>query len=1244
MSTPIDHIAYLSQEIGPRPAGTEEEQQAALYITERFQKESNLPVEIEDFTCNANPLMPKLICYIVTLVATVLALFVPILAIPAVVAAVLSAVVYMAETFDKPVLSQLFMKGVSQNVVAKYEPPQDLEGSSARRRKVILVANYDSGKVRHELSGFLVGFQKPLQYAVMGAICLLPLVLLMRQTLFNGEGVPGTVLMVVSFVLAAIVVVPTAFSIMEKVGAYNEGANANAAGVAVMLEVARRIGAGEAASEHAAEGVMHDADAAYAAGVVPEGATVSYEYGDSDDRRKERVRDISDNLAQAKDEPLAASATEEEMSRSRKETRSALSNVPTGTLAAAAAKAAELHEAAEAAEAAERARKEAEELAAAYEREQERIREEERQKALEEATAQPAPSVPDWYLKATEKARKNYPQNLVASDSSYRSRYATLPKERQIVEIEDAPEEPAGEIEEILGSAAPVPYVEDFVDGHVFDRDDEGDSIAETVDQRDSFAEEPVESLSAENHGAEDAQSVEGGEKSISGNLASDESLAEEDASRGDDSDDVEAPEAFIEVPGDSNVLEEPSDSFDLEDEDQQSMGVMSVDAFLEESPSESASKDSVQEQKTSSFKALDFSNIGRTVAMPPVEKAEQQEQNGAFPVLDGSHTTAMPAISDAGNLDLDALRMVAGDAPANHGDGQESEAPVATVNPQTMYYNPPEDRSQELRDRARKDRAVVTLTEDEMEDMSVSVTEAEPVVSAAQVVSIASSRADDSLAEKGAMLAAQEHEEEPQDDSSLSAEVSDGTLSVASEATAVLPVMGSASNAEGVSSAPASRIPSIPTIDQAPGRVVVPRIPQVDLPSIVLPPVAAPEPKPVSFDELRQRAPLASVAESNGQEAAKNLLATTLPSIDGNARGGQDEDVSKPHTQNSSVSMTGSFAAIGAIGAEPVGDELLENVDPEDIYVDDADDSVFEEEFTETGAFAGPGYVEMPQSRVGKFFGKFRRKKENKEESAHEWLGVDEDFDARSAGKARGSWESFREDDDDWQGGAFDSFKARLPKKDQFEEGFASEAHDSERRQSIPAVSSDAFAAALAAANAAAEASGNPVVSEDIHQSHEEDIQEVYSFAAGDINTEVWFVALGSDLAGNGGIKAFLAEHAPDMRGAVIVNLEALGAGTLSYLEREGAIKQTACSPRMKRFIRKASQASGVDIRTDRMDWRESPASYAQKHRMQAMTLVGMDGKKPAYYAEADDILENINPEALDRSANVVVELLKNI
>ena len=1103
-----------------------------------------------------------------------------------------------------------------------------------RRRKVILVANYDSGKVRHDLSSFLVGFQKPLQYTVMGSMCLIPLILLVRQVLFNGEGIAGTVLMALSLILAVVVAVPAVFSIMEKTAAYNEGANANAAGVAVMLEVARRISDGEAASEPSGEGVMHGEEEAYAAGVVPDGATISYEYGTSDGRRVERVHDASGDLAQAKENQVGGSAVDEEMSQSRKEGRSVSSSTPVDTLAAAAAKAAELHEAAQAAEAAERARKEAEELAAAYELEQERIREEERAKALEEAAKKPAPNVPDWYLKATEKARKNYPQNLVASDSSYRSRYAVRPEEPQVVGIEEAPEEPVGEIEEIPGSAAPVPYVEDFVESPAFS---DGDQPAI---QEEELSENVVDPSGKADSQEESAQSVED---------ASDEpqrdSSAEEDAQENADvAEGNETPvvEEVSQADATAPIVEEPSDSFDFGDDGRDAMGVMSVDAFLEEETSVQDAQGEKQGEELQALPVLDFSNMGRTAAMPPVKGVGQDDESVAFVEADGSRTTAMPAVSDAGNLDLDALRMAAEGLDSGSEAVRVSDSPAA-VNPQAMYYNPPEDRSEELRDRARKERAVVTLTADEMEDMTVSVSEAEPMASAAQVVSVASSCISGSaVASEDAGLPHQEETAETSGDSSAPGAVQE-PVSVASEATAALPVVGGIGSKNEPSVMEAERrIPSIPAIDQAPGRVVTPRIPKVDLPSIVLPSVSAPEPKPISFDDLRQRAPLASVAESNGQEAAKNLLSTTLPSIEDEPSADRGEAATKSQTQNNSVSMTGSFAAIGAIGAEPVGDELLENVDPDDIYVDDADDSVFEEEFTETGAFAGPGYVEMPQSRVGKFFGKFRRKKEKKEESAHEWLGVDEDFDARSAGKARGSWESFREDDE-WQGGAFGGFKARLPRKEQEEDG-SDAARSSGYRQGVPAVSSDAFAAALAAANAAAEASGNPVVPEDVHQSHEEDIQEIYSFAAGDINTEVWFVALGSDLAGNGGIKAFLADHASDMRGAVIVNLEALGAGSLSYLEREGAIKQVSCSPRMKRFIRKASQASGVDIHAERVDWRESPASYAQKHRMQAMTLVGMDGKKPAYYAEADDILENIDAEALNRSANVVVELLKNI
>lgn len=1137
MSKPMDHIAYLSQEIGPRPAGTEEEQQAALYITERFQKETHLPVEIEDFTCSTDAEMPKLICYLVTILATVLALFVPVATIPAIVATLISAAIFMAESFDKPILSQLFMKGVSQNVVAKYEPTYDLEGAGARRRKVILVANYDSGKVRHDLLGFMPAIQRPLQYAVMASMCLLPFVILIRNVVFAGQEIAATAFMVVAIVLAVVVAIPAVFIGLHKAAAYNEGANSNASGVAVMLEVARRLGSGEAAADTFADGIMHDEATARAAGVVPEGATISYE--DSGyDAAKKRLGDVADNLVQVKDDELPESASDADLSKARKETRSALASAPIDTLAAAAAKAAELHEAAEAAEAARIAQEEAEREAAARAAAEAAEAEEALRAAAEAvlAEAQKPPAVPDWYLKATEKARKSEPLANKAG-TSYRSRYADFPDEREVV-AEDAPviDEEVAEIQEIPGSVAPAPYEDDFA---MPVAQDDAAVAADEVVQGDEPSETVVESVAAE-----EAPAAEAAAEQLEPVAA--EQL-EPVAVQPDNAAAESAPASFV---------------------------VQNLDVAVEE-----------------------------------------------------GMTTAMPAVADAGELDLDAMRAAA-EAPVAE-EPTEPAAPAAEATagetsrmPQLMYYTAPEDRSEELRDRARKERSVVTLTADEVQDMTVAVEEAAPVASDAQVTTIPASVDAPTMA----MPAVEVQPAEPAAQPAAAASTPEG-----------LPIFHVSQPVEHF----------VPTPGQAPyveegGKVIEPRIPVVDLPSITLPAIKAPDPKPISFEELRQRAPLASVAESDGKGAAKELLSISLPSIDSDPADADatvafDGTPKKKAVTNNNVSVTGSFAPVGAIGAEPVGDKLIENVAPEDIYVDDADDSVFEEEFTETGAFAGPGYVEMPQSRMGRFFGKFRKKKQE-EESAHEWLDVDEDFDAREVGKKRGSWESFREDDD-WEGGAFDGLKARMPQKGDAED----DAPARPERLSAPAVSHDAFAAALAAANAAAEAKGEKIVEED-GSYDDDDVQQIYSFAAGDINTEVWFVALGSELADNGGIKAFLAEHASDMRGAVIVNLESLGAGHLSYLEKEGAIKQASCSARMKRFIRKASQATGVNILGGKVDWRESAASYAQKHRMQAMTLAGMDGNKPAFFGQADDIIENVNPDALDRSADVVVELLKSI
>ena len=57
---------------------------------------------------------------------------------------------------------------------------------------------------------------------------------------------------------------------------------------------------------------------------------------------------------------------------------------------------------------------------------------------------------------------------------------------------------------------------------------------------------------------------------------------------------------------------------------------------------------------------------------------------------------------------------------------------------------------------------------------------------------------------------------------------------------------------------------------------------------------------------------------------------------------------------------------------------------------------------------------------------GKFRRKKKEEEESASEWLGVGDDFDAREVGRPAVLGE-LRDEDDDWNGGAFSNMRARV-------------------------------------------------------------------------------------------------------------------------------------------------------------------------------------------------------------------------
>ncbi len=1183
MSTPIDHVAYLSQEIGPRPSGTEEEQQAALYIADRLHKDAHLMAKVEDFNCIIDPGLSKVACYVIALIMLVFSTLLPVFAVPAVILSSIAAVILVLETLDKAVVSRLLPTGISQNVVAKYSPMHDPDNNSPRRRKVVIMANYDSGKTRPDLARLLVEVRRSIDVVIFAAGVFVPVFLVIWGVILGGEeGTIAFIGTVVKVILSVIMLVPVVLFVIDKTSNYNEAANCNASGVAVMLEVARRLGRGEATqSPELVSGVMHDEQTAYEAGVVPDGATLHYEDTDPQAGREPsvaaglsttreqptgRVRDIADNLVQVKDAPILP-LDEESLSKVRQDTRTALSSAPADILTEVASKAAGSQGQVEQgiAEAA---------LAqvAAYEQAvRETARQTETAAAPKEDTTRQhiqeekkPVGVPDWYKKATEKTRhKTEYAGGLNEFTKYRSRYATLPNESS--------KEGRGVADNATS----------FKDG----ADDQG---------------VPADLRVADKEDKGEVVSIEGDAPRVTEDV-----FVEKESSIPDStSESVEVASA----PG------APPTSLAPEDSSDHSLAPKVAEV---QSPTKPASAH-IQTDQTDS-------------------------------------TTAMSPLENAGKLDLDALRAAAKATSAKEPqDGQGASDDLKSVTarlPQMMYYTPPADRSDTLHDRAQKDRvtvsaegieqaAVMDAAESALEESRYGLhgrrprvaerTTLSPSVSSEEPTPVFSETATVSSDEE--MVASQSEERLSQ---SEEYPVQPEERSYQPEEHSVQPKEYPSTSRErggARGSAPARReMPS--------------RSPIVDLPEITFPPITESDPQMVSFEDFRQRAPLAEAAESSDRNRVANPMASMLPTIEsGTSEGNAWAATPSFSPKHQSVSLTGSFAAIDGIGSRPVGDELIEGVSPDDIYVDDVDDSSFEGGITKTGAFAGPGYVEMPQSRIGRFFGRFRRnKRAEEEESPQEWLGVDEGFDARSAGKARGSWGSFR-DDEGWSGGAFSSARVRARGNgDALEDDSApdrevKEAGSRSLLTDVAGVTADEFAAV------AAMAANKSTIPDKVPYDETEEAQQVYSFASEGVNTEVWFVALGSELADQGGIRAFLADHASDMRGALIVNLEALGVGELHYLEREGAFKQVGCSPRMKRLIRKASQASGIDMPGARIDWRDSPASFAAKHRVQAVTIAGMDGKKPAMYCEANDIIENVDEKMLAQAADFVIALLKSI
>lgn len=1106
MAQLLDNVQYLSQEVGPRPAGTEEEQQAALYIADQMQKESGFAAVIDDFSTSIESSFVRGVCAALIIVATILGIALPALSIGVLIVTIIAAAVFALESLDRPYLSSQLGKGVSQNVVAKYAPDQQ-EGLPRRSRKIILVAHYDSGRVRPAYLRFVENIPAPMPQICSGAVVAVPVLTLLRQLIApQGPGAAFFNLLLVVALVGCVVLV--ARTVIARMAPFSEGANDNASGVAALLEVARRVGGG---GSNGSDARIQGYDAAREQGLIDDETEVVYEAPVSDSAQ---VAGVADEPARrfAPSASVSAGAFDDSPLSAAKAALAAFTGAPgavwTPQDERAASSVPSPEPSAETASAAI-----TDEGASVEEPSVSEVAPVDGEAAVVAAeppvvSAEPATdaSVPAWFVAAQQKARKSDSE----VDESLRSRYAD-----------------AGE---------------------------------EALTQREAQA-------------------------------ALDASAASEGAvSEGSALEARSAESAWHTIEADEVAGDEPGS---------------------DAQPAES---------------------VMMAQGEQPASVEEARSASDSAEALDALHSSGEAAAPEGGNA-------VVEDVPAE-------------VISTESYFSP-----KLLGEEAPVDREALSA---EFASLIEQKKASEPILPPDE--NLTEGAFESNVSEPGFM------KNWPEGSAELTGRIDVTDLDI-----------------------PASES----LVDAKP--VITPVSPAIELPQVATPVADAVEPSkqpapladrpPASavargLDRVPVIDPAAIAAEHPSKSGVIRGMRTVLPSVSGTiTRVNADEA--------SPVSTVGSFVA-GATGSiAPVGEELLEGASPEEIYVDDADDSGIEENFTDSGAPAGPGYVEMPKSRFQRFMDRlgFSSKKEDLKETPQEWLDVEEDFDARETGRARGGWESFRNESESYdskprarKADADDPSVPAAKKPTQVSNGVASapEAYTEDggyllvddsalepdapyseiepnrswntrkwnggafSRVQLGRVDTKSKVGDAAEDEAVKEPVSAPLP--EVAAELNEEISQIYHFNNPDFTTEIWFVALGSEIGRRDGIRAFLDKYASELRGSIIIDIDSIAAGKLALVQEEGTIRKVKPPSRMKRYIQKASRVTGKKIDSVSLPWNESAVTVASRRGLQGMHLVGVEAEEVALSATSEDVIENVSEDVLSENTDFIVELVKSI
>jgi|GEM_PF-1201893 len=340
-----------------------------------------------------------------------------------------------------------------------------------------------------------------------------------------------------------------------------------------------------------------------------------------------------------------------------------------------------------------------------------------------------------------------------------------------------------------------------------------------------------------------------------------------------------------------------------------------------------------------------------------------------------------------------------------------------------------------------------------------------------------------------------------------------------------------------------------------------------------------------------------------------------------------EDYDAQTTFSDESTPALGEDTLDVGIIG-EPIDDGNDFDREPMQAPVVDARRGGKSKKSSRSGS-APRAKTGRPKKAKAPFFS-FSKKRaaSSHDEDMSDWLGLEQDFNARKDGKAIGSWDNFGENAAEAESippdsGVLDLTDSFAPmggvggqEDDGFDwkGGFAGE---------DPIEDGD-YASTEAAR-----------IRKKVLESLDLELKE----------KEIWFVATGAHYAERAGIRAFLDDYSDQLRGALFINISAVGAGELNWSIKESFGRNLQSSARLTSILRRLSRESRTIIRPWKKKAIVSDAGPILAAGRKAVTITRLDDKGiPFAFASTQDTAARLDSRKIDEAAEVVCSIIREV